>query len=86
LRTQSTVGEHFGAAGGVWSTETYSGQTTLIIFVVLLLLFWPACAGPFCCPCDTREIYTVDGVKRVPSGATVPVNDCCGNPCGGPAA
>ena len=35
----------------------------------------------------TRHFFArVDGVKRVPSGATVPVNDCCGNPCGGPAA
>jgi len=72
--------------GGTYSVESYSGTTTLIIMVVLILIFWPALCAPFCCPCDSRQVYIVNGTKYVPSGAVVPVNDCCGNPCGGPAA
>ena len=41
-------------AGGFWSSQTFIGTTTMIAFVILLLFFWPACAAPFCCPCDQR--------------------------------
>ena len=40
--------------GGSWTTEPFIGPTTLVAFIVLLFLFWPACAAPFCCPCDQR--------------------------------
>ena len=73
--------------GGSWHTEQYSGMITLICFIVVLIIFWPACAAPFCCPCDTREVYMLkDGRKFTKSGAVVPNQECCGNPCGGPSA
>ena len=77
----------FGAApGGIWRTEQYSGMVTLIIFVVLILigglLF---CWAPFCCPCDSRQVYVApNGQKHTRSGAVVPSSECCGHPCGGP--
>jgi len=72
--------------GGTWLTEQYSGTTTMIIAIVLLLLIWPATCAPFCCPCDSRRVYRApDGRKWTPSGAMVPPSDCCGHPCGGPA-
>jgi len=75
------------APGGTWTAESYSGQVTLIIFIVLILVFWPALCAPFCCPCDSRNVYVApNGVKYVASGQVVPINDCCGSPCGGPAA
>ena len=40
--------------GGSWTVEPFIGPTTLVAFIVLLFLFWPACAAPFCCPCDQR--------------------------------
>ena len=39
---------------GKWINETYAGQTSIIIFVVLCFLCLPGAAGPFCCPCDQR--------------------------------
>ena len=45
--------------GGTWSTQQYTGNVSLIIVVVILLLFWPAFAAPFCCPCDSRESAVV---------------------------
>ena len=80
-------GPPFGApAGGKWTTESYSGMVTLILVVVLAFFFWPACAAPLCCPCDTRQVYVLPNkAKYTRSGAMVPPNDCCGHPCGGPA-
>jgi len=73
--------------GGAWSREMYTGNTTLLIVLLLVLFFWPALCAPFCCPCDQREVYIApNGVKYVGSGQIVPQSDCCGNPCGGPAA
>ena len=71
--------------GGTWTTENYSGTCTIVAVIVLVLLFWPAFAGPLCCPCDAREVYVVNGAKHTRSGAMVPPSDCCGHPCGGPA-
>ena len=71
--------------GGTWTTENYSGTCTIVAVIVLVLLFWPAFAGPLCCPCDAREVYVVNGAKYTRSGAMVPPSDCCGHPCGGPA-
>lgn len=73
-------------AGGEYKQESYIGIITLIIFVILLFVFWPAAFGAFCCPCDTRKVYIVNGTKYVPSGLLVPPNECCGFPCLGPSA
>lgn len=74
------------APGGVWRTEQYSGMVTMIIFIVLLFVGALFCWTPFCCPCDSRQVYVApNGQKYTRSGAMVPASECCGNPCGGPA-
>jgi len=69
----------FGAdPGGSWVTETFIGPATLVAFIILLFVFWPACAAPFCCPCDQREVYiSPDGLRRNPNGVIVPPGGGC---------
>ena len=42
-------------SGPQYIAEVYVGPVTIAIFVILLIVFWPACFAPFCCPCDTRK-------------------------------
>jgi len=68
--------------GGNYVTQTYIGMITLIVVAVLVLLFWPACCAPLCCPCDQRRVYQVNGVNYHPDGRQVSTQECCGKPCG----
>jgi len=55
--------------GGYWTQENYIG-----IITILLGIFVAICA--FCCPCDTRQIYVVNGVKYKRNGAIAGDCDC----------
>lgn len=47
--------------GGTWSKRTYIGNQTMIAFVIGCFCF--GIFGPLalCCPCDERDVYTVNG-------------------------
>ena len=55
-------------AGGVWCQRPFCGPITILIAIFL----WPYVC---CCPCDQREVYEVNGVEYLPSGAVV--EKCC---------
>ena len=61
--------------GGAWSQEQYSGQTSMIIMIILILFFWPALCAPFCCLCDTRA-----PLPPTPAAALAAHKRACGIP------
>ena len=56
-------------AGGVWCQRPFCGPITILIAIFLV-----PCVC--CCPCDQREMYVVNGVEYLPSGA-VEEKCCC---------
>ena len=56
-------------AGGFWCQRPFCGPITILI----ALFLWPYVC---CCPCDQREVYVVNGVEYLPSGA-VQEKCCC---------
>ena len=56
-------------AGGFWCQRPFCGPITILI----ALFLWPYVC---CCPCDQREVYEVNGVEYLPSGA-VEEKCCC---------
>ena len=55
-------------AGGFWCQRPFCGPITILI----ALFLWPYVC---CCPCDQREVYEVNGVEYLPSGAVA--EKCC---------
>ena len=55
-------------AGGVWCQRPFCGPITILIAIFLV-----PCVC--CCPCDQREMYVVNGVEYLPSGAVA--EKCC---------
>ena len=55
-------------AGGIWCQRPFCGPITILIAIFL-------CPCVCCCPCDKREVYVVNGVEYLPSGAVV--EKCC---------
>ena len=55
-------------AGGFWCQRPFCGPITILI----ALFLWPYVC---CCPCDQREVYEVNGVEYLPSGAVA--DKCC---------
>ena len=55
-------------AGGIWCQRPFCGPITILI----ALFLWPYVC---CCPCDQREVYEVNGVEYLPSGAVA--EKCC---------
>ena len=55
-------------AGGFWCQRPFCGPITILIAIFL----WPYVC---CCPCDQREVYVVNGVEYLPSGAVA--DKCC---------
>ena len=55
-------------AGGFWCQRPFCGPIT-----ILIAIFFVPCVC--CCPCDKREVYVVNGVEYLPSGAVV--EKCC---------
>ena len=55
-------------AGGFWCQRPFCGPITILI----ALFLWPYVC---CCPCDQREVYVVNGVEYLPSGAVA--EKCC---------
>ena len=55
-------------AGGVWCQRPFCGPITILVAIFLV-----PCVC--CCPCDQREVYVVNGVEYLPSGAVV--EKCC---------
>ena len=56
-------------AGGVWCQRPFCGPITILIAIFLV----PCIC---CCPCDRQEMYVVNGVEYLPSGA-VEEKCCC---------
>ena len=56
-------------AGGLWCQRPFCGPITILIAIFLV-----PCVC--CCPCDQREMYVVNGVEYMPSGA-VEEKCCC---------
>ena len=56
-------------AGGIWCQRPFCGPITILIAIFLV-----PCVC--CCPCDQREMYVVNGVEYLPSGA-VEEKCCC---------
>ena len=55
-------------AGGIYCQRPYCGLITILVAIFLV-----PCVC--CCPCDQREVYVVNGVEYLPSGAVV--EKCC---------
>ena len=55
-------------AGGIWCQRPFCGPITILVAIFLV-----PCVC--CCPCDQREVYVVNGVEYLPSGAVV--EKCC---------
>jgi len=69
--------------GGQWVDQNFIGPVTICLVIFLILFFWPACAAPFCCPCDSRRVYRdPNGLFFLPNGRSIPSDQCCGHPCG----
>lgn len=48
-------------SGGEWSKDTFAGNTTFIWCVLGCICFGVFGPLALCCPCDERDIYTVNG-------------------------
>ena len=56
-----------GSLEGYWSTETYWGPVTWLVFC---FLFWPVA----CCPVDSRQVYTAPDGGQWPGTTTTKVS------------
>ena len=63
--------------GGVWVSQPYCGDTTMIALILTAIFFpYAVCCVP-CCKCDQRNIYIApDGTQYLHTGNVAPP-DCC---------